>query len=92
MGVMTLSREKLDVTGPIVAATVVHDEDDLTIISTGGIVLRTKVGRSSAPAGRRWASMSSTSSGETVAAVASIAAKDLETAGVLEEGPTPPAP
>jgi DNA gyrase subunit A len=43
MGVMTLSREKLNLTGPIAAARVVHAEDDLTIISSGGIVLRTKM-------------------------------------------------
>ena len=40
MGVLTLSRDKLKVTGPIAAARVVNAEDDLTIISSGGIVLR----------------------------------------------------
>ncbi len=43
MGVMTLSREKFGETGPIAAARVVHADDDLTIISSGGIVLRTKM-------------------------------------------------
>jgi DNA gyrase subunit A len=43
MGVMTLSREKLSLTGPIAAARVVHADEDLTIISSGGIVLRTKM-------------------------------------------------
>src|SRR3990170_7985312 len=36
MGVLTLSRDKLSVTGPVAAARVVSDDDDLTIISTGG--------------------------------------------------------
>jgi DNA gyrase subunit A len=43
LGVVTLSRDKFDVTGPIAAARVVGDDDELTIISTGGIVLRTTV-------------------------------------------------
>jgi DNA gyrase subunit A len=43
MGVMTLNREKLGLTGPIAAARVVHADDDLTIISSGGIVMRTKM-------------------------------------------------
>ncbi|HLE23292.1 MAG TPA: DNA gyrase subunit A [Anaerolineales bacterium] len=43
MGVMTLNREKLGLTGPIAAARVVHPDDDLTIISSGGIVMRTKM-------------------------------------------------
>jgi DNA gyrase subunit A len=43
LGVMTLSREKFNETGPIAAARVVHADDDLTIISSGGIVLRTKM-------------------------------------------------
>jgi DNA gyrase subunit A len=43
MGVVTLNRDKLEVTGPIAAARVVHADDDLTIISSGGIVLRTKM-------------------------------------------------
>src|SRR3990172_7588686 len=43
MGGLTLSREKLSLTGPIAAARVVHADEDLTIISSGGIVLRTKM-------------------------------------------------
>jgi DNA gyrase subunit A len=93
MGVLTLSKEKLGVTGPVASARVVQEEDDLTIISSGGIVLRTKVGDIKR-AGRATMGVHvvNLKAGETVAAVASIAAKDLETAGVLEEGQTPPAP
>jgi len=87
MGVLTLSKEKLDVTGPVASARVVEDQDDLTIISSGGIVLRTKVGEikraGRATMGVRVVNLKP---GETVAAVASIAAKDLETAGVTEGG------
>jgi DNA gyrase subunit A len=85
MGVLTLSKDKLDVTGEVAAARVVSDEDDLTIISSGGIVLRTKVGdikrAGRATMGVRVINLRQA---ETVAAVASIAAKDLETAGVPE--------
>ena len=42
-GVVTLSREKQEVTGPITSAQVVQEDDDLTLISSGGVVLRTKV-------------------------------------------------
>jgi DNA gyrase subunit A len=85
-GVVTLSREKLGLTGPIASAKVVHDDDDLTIISSGGIVLRTKMKQI------KWAGRATMGvrvidlrKGESVAAVASIAAKDLQQAGAEEE-------
>ncbi len=43
LGVITLSKDKFDVTGPVASARVVEQDDDLTVISTGGIILRTKV-------------------------------------------------
>ncbi len=85
MGVITLSKSKFDVTGPIAAAGVVADDDDLTIISSGGIILRTKIkqikrcGR--ATMGVRVIDLKE---GEIVASVARIAAKDLKQAGVEE--------
>jgi len=83
MGVLTLSRSKFKVTGAIAAARVVNQKDDLTIISTGGIVLRTKVNQiklaGRATMGVRLINLKK---GETVASVARIAAKDLEKAGV----------
>jgi DNA gyrase subunit A len=51
LGVVTIDRKKRSVTGKIAAARVVNDDDDLTIISSGGIVWA----RLSAPADRRWA-------------------------------------
>jgi len=82
-GVVTLSRSTRDLTGPIAAARVVGAEDDLTIISSGGIVLRTKMkqikqtGR--ATMGVRVINLKE---GETVASVARISAKDLKLVGV----------
>ncbi len=85
-GIVTLSREKLDVTGAVVAAMVVHVEDDLTIISTGGILLRTKV-RQVKQAGRSTMGVHviGLKEGDTVASVARIAARDLKLAGVEDE-------
>lgn len=84
-GVMTLDKNKLDVTGLIAAARVVVGEDDLTIISSGGIVLRTKV-KQVKQSGRatRGVRVIDLRNDEIVASVARIAAKDLEQAGVTE--------
>jgi DNA gyrase subunit A len=84
-GILTLDKHKLDVTGRITAAKVVDDDDDLTIISSGGIVLRTKVdpirqaGR--ATMGVRLMDLKE---GETVASVARISARELKQVGVEE--------
>jgi DNA gyrase subunit A len=85
-GVLTLSKDKLDVTGAIVAAGVVHAEDDLTIISTSGILLRTKV-KQVKQAGRATMGVHviGLKEADTVASVARIAARDLKLAGVEEE-------
>jgi len=85
-GVLTLSKEKLHLTGPIASAKVVHDDDDLTIISSGGIVLRTKM-KQIKRAGRATMGVRviDLRKGESVAAVASIAAKDLAQAGAEGE-------
>jgi len=82
-GVITLSRSTRDLTGPVAAARVVSAEDDLTIISSGGKVLRTKMkqikqtGR--ATMGVRVMNLKE---GETVASVARISAKELKLVGV----------
>jgi DNA gyrase subunit A len=82
-GVVTLSRSKRDVTGRVAAARVVDEEDDLTIISSGGIVLRTKM-KQIKRAGRATMGVRviNLKEGETVASVARIAAKDLKQVGV----------
>jgi DNA gyrase subunit A len=85
MGVLTLSKSKMDVTGPIAAARVVSEDDDLTIISSGGIMLRTKV-KQIKQAGRATMGVRviNLKEGETVGSVARIASKDLKRAGVME--------
>jgi DNA gyrase subunit A len=87
-GVLTLAKDKLVVTGPIVDAMVVQAEDDLTIISSGGILLRTKI-KQVKRAGRPTMGVHviDLRDGEVVASVARIAAKDLQLAGVGEEAP-----
>ena len=86
-GVLTLSKEKMSLTGRIAAARVVHAEDDLTIISSGGIMLRTKVGQvkqaGRATMGVRVVDLKDK---DEVASVAIISAKDLEAAGVEQNG------
>jgi DNA gyrase subunit A len=86
MGLVTLSRDKRKVTGKIAAARVVHEEDDLTIISSGGIVLRTKI-KQIKQAGRSTMGVRviDLKKGETVAAVANISAKELAQVGVQDE-------
>ncbi len=42
-GIKTVDHNSLDIIGRIAAARVVQKSDDLTIISTGGVVLRTKI-------------------------------------------------
>jgi DNA gyrase subunit A len=85
-GIITLSREKRSVTGVVAAASVVDEDDDLTIISSGGIVLRVKM-KQIKQAGRATMGVRviNLREGETVASVARIAAKDLKLTGVLQE-------
>ncbi len=84
-GVLTLSRAKFKVTGPVAAARVVDQQDDLTVISSTGIVLRTKV-KQIKQAGRATMGVRvmNLKKGDNVASVARIAAKDLEAAGVKD--------
>ena len=75
----------METTGPIVAARVVHPDDEITLITTNGQALRLKVkhirqaGR--ATMGTRLINLKE---GDTVASVARLSAKDLEPA-VAEE-------
>ncbi len=81
MGVLTLDQSKIDGddgTGIIVAARVVHPDDELTIISTAGQALRLKV-RDIRRAGRptMGTRLINLKEGDTVASVARLAAKDV---------------
>jgi DNA gyrase subunit A len=82
-GVITLSKDKRRTTGVVASARVVTDEDDLTLISSGGIVMKTKVKQISqmgrAAMGVRVMDLKK---GETVASVAISSAKELKLAGV----------
>ena len=84
-GVLTLSKAKFRETGPVAAARVVDQQDDLTVISSTGIVLRTKV-KQIKQAGRATMGVRvmNLKKGDNVASVARIAAKDLEAAGVKD--------
>jgi DNA gyrase subunit A len=83
VGVLTLSRSKLKQTGKIADARIVNENDDLTIISSGGIVLRTKV-KQIAKTGRATMGVRviDLKKGETVGSVANFSAKELKQAGV----------
>jgi DNA gyrase subunit A len=86
VGVLTLSRSKLKQTGKIADARVVDENDDLTIISSGGIVLRTKV-KQIAKTGRATMGVRviDLKKGETVGSVANFSAKELKQVGVEEK-------
>jgi DNA gyrase subunit A len=76
----------LDKIGVIAAARVVQQADDLTIISSNGLVLRTKV-RDVSQAGRpaRGIRLIELQNGDSVASLARIAAADLRTVGASNE-------
>ncbi len=77
-GIATIAQKTIGVTGPIAAARVVRDGDDLTIITSGGMAMRTEV-KEIRQAGR--ATMGThvihLKEGDSVASIARIAAEDL---------------
>ncbi len=84
-GVATIAHKNLETTGRIVSARAVREEDEVTIITTGGQTLRLKVaeirqsGRSTM--GTR---LIHVKEGDSVASVARLAAKDLAASGSAE--------
>jgi len=86
-GVATINREAISKIGKITAARVVQEADDLTIISTNGIVLRTNVadisrqGRST-----RGVVLMHLQEGDSIASLARIAKADLEETGLSNGG------
>ncbi len=88
-GVATIDQKALDTTGKIAAAHVVQASDDVTIMSTNGIMLRLKV-KDIKEAGRstRGVHTIRLQTGDSVAAVARIAAADLQAAGAESAGET----
>ena len=85
-GVQTIDQKSLKKVGAISAARVVQSADDLTIISAGGVVLRTKVSEISR-SGRatRGILLMGLQEGDSVASLARTAAKDLQLAGASQE-------
>ena len=90
-GVQTIDINAIHIVGTIVAARVVQKADHLTLISTGGVIIRTTVGEIS-QAGRatRGVRLMNLGSGDSVAAVARIAEADLQMVGVAESEVTIP--
>jgi DNA gyrase subunit A len=84
VGVQTIDKNALKKVGVITAARVVQEEDDLTIISAGGAVLRTRVLDilRSRRAGRSEVVMS-LEKGDLVASLARMAAEELKQAGAI---------
>jgi len=84
-GVLTISKKGLDQVGLIAAARVVQEADELTIISSNGVVLRTKVNQIS-QAGRatRGVRIMDIKDGDTVASLARTAHADLRRVGATE--------
>ena len=81
-GVATIQKDALKKIGVIAAARVVQEDDDLTLISAGGVALRMRVGHISR-SGRatRGVKIMNVEGNDAVASVARIAAADLRQAG-----------
>ncbi len=77
-GVWATDHTRLDETGPIISARMVHEDDEITLITSGGIMLRVKVadisqmGRST-----RGVRLVNLAKGDTVAALAVLNHEDL---------------
>ncbi|MFO7583592.1 MAG: DNA gyrase subunit A [Anaerolineales bacterium] len=81
-GIATIDQKSLSITGDIVTARVVQDNDDVTIISSNGIILRLKVEKiKTAGRATRGVHVIRPQKGDSVAALARIAAADLQKAG-----------
>ncbi len=86
-GVTTIDQKSLDKIGKIASARVVQPADDITVISTNGIVLRLKV-KEIKEAGRptRGVRLMKPQTGDSIAAIARIANADLKSVGVNGNG------
>ena len=85
-GVVTIDQKALKQTGPIMAARVVQEGDDLSIISSGGVILRTRV-QAIKQAGRatRGVVGMSLDGSDSVVSLARIAGADLRRVGAVVE-------
>ncbi len=85
-GVVTIDQKALKQTGPITAARVVQEGDDLSIISSAGVILRTRV-QAIKQGGRatRGVVIMSLEGSDSVASLARIAGADLRRVGAVVE-------
>ncbi len=84
-GIKTIDQKALKKIGLITAARVVQEADDLTMISAGGVVLRTKVKNiSRSSRATRGVLLMNLQEGDVVASLARIADADLRRVGVAE--------
>jgi DNA gyrase subunit A len=86
-GMLTIDVKALSSVGKIAALRVVQTADEVTLISSGGVVLRTKV-KDIKSAGRatRGVRLMHLAEGDNVATLARISAADLKRVGVEENG------
>jgi len=83
--VQTIDKKALKKVGKIATARVVQAADDLTIISTSGVVIRTKVQHiTQASRATRGVILMHMQAGDSVASVARIAEADLRRVGASE--------
>jgi DNA gyrase subunit A len=81
-GVQTIDQKALSKIGPVVAARVVQEADDLTIMSANGVVLRTKVRDiSQTSRATRGVLIINLGAGDCVASIARVANSDLRRSG-----------
>ena len=85
-GVLTIDKNALGKVGMISSARVVQEADHLTIISSNGVVLRTKV-KEISESGRatRGVKLMNLGNGDNVASIARIAYADLRSVGAAQE-------
>ena len=77
-GIWTTDHRRLDEVGPIVSARVVHMHDQITVITSNGIILRTLVeGISQMGRSTRGVRVVNLQKGDTVAALAVLTHEDL---------------
>ena len=81
-GILTIDKHAIPIVGKIAVARVVQPGDHLTLMSTGGVVIRLKVDEVKvASRATRGVHLMRMQEGDTVATVARIAAADLKLAG-----------
>ncbi len=90
-GIATIDQKVLPEIGKIAAARVVHNDDELTIITANGVALRLKV-KAVKQSGRatKGVHLIKPGDGDYVASVARIAAEDLKRAGAQVNGDETP--